>query len=71
MRNSNKLWRTRLFPIDPKVNEKGKEYMVAHLKVERRGGSEIPRIYFLYSPKTKKVHVGFYGPHGLVPNTKS
>lgn len=71
VRNSNKLWRTRLFPIDPKVNEKGKEYMVAHLKVERRGGSEIPRIYFLYSPKTKKVHVGFYGPHGLVPNTKS
>lgn len=62
---------TRLFPVSVKVTRNESIEMVQHLKVQRQGNKNIPRIYFLYSSRTKKVHVGFYGPHGLVPNTKS
>lgn len=63
--------RARCFEVSIEVNPSGMEEMRAHLKVRLKGGRNIPRIYFLYSEATKKVHVGFYGPHGLVPNTKS
>ena len=44
--------------------------MHAHLKVAEGGGQNIPRIYFYDDAKggTGKVHIGFIGPHRLVPN---
>ena len=62
---------TRLFPVSAKVSRDECVEMLAHLKVKLKGNSSIPRIYFMYSDRTKKVHVGFYGPHGLVQNTRS
>ncbi|WP_371054040.1 hypothetical protein [Rhodococcus gordoniae] len=63
--------RTRVFPVSGKLSRTEEMEMVQHLKIQKRGDGDIPRIYFVYSPRTKKVHVGFYGPHKLVPNTKS
>lgn len=62
---------TRVFPVSVQVSRDECVEMLAHLKVKLKGNSNIPRIYFMYSERTKKVHVGFYGPHGLVKNTKS
>ncbi|MDE0320451.1 MAG: hypothetical protein OXH86_06970 [Acidimicrobiaceae bacterium] len=40
------------------------------MKVVPGGGMSIPRIYFVDDTrhKTKKIHIGFFGPHALVPN---
>lgn len=62
---------TRNFPCSVKLSKHERIEMVAHLKVQKSGGGDIPRVYFLYSDRTKKVHVGFYGPHEQVPNTKT
>lgn len=62
---------TRVFPCSVQLSRNELVEMVAHLKIQKSGGGSIPRIYFLYSNRTKKVHVGFYGPHDRVPNTKS
>jgi hypothetical protein len=47
--------------------------MLAHIKSIQGGGMQIPRIYFHDDTKGKtgKVHIGFIGPHDLVPNTLS
>ena len=47
--------------------------MQAHLKISEGGGDLAPRIDFHDDTmgETKRVHVGFVGPHHLVPNTKS
>lgn len=71
VKRNRKHLRARMFPISVKAVVDGEVEMFAHLKIERYGGNEIPRVYFKYSDKTEKVHVGFYGPHKLVPNTKS
>lgn len=65
-----KLRRTRVFAVDSAVDESGKIMMLAHLKIAEGGGSLAPRIYFYddTSGRTQKVHVGFVGPHHLVPN---
>ncbi|MFT4126870.1 MAG: hypothetical protein QM662_11645 [Gordonia sp. (in: high G+C Gram-positive bacteria)] len=62
---------SRTFPVSVRVSGNCAVEMFAHLKIALRGNGRIPRIYFLYSPRTKRVHVGFYGPHDLVPNTRS
>ncbi|MEU1756774.1 hypothetical protein ABZ436_29530 [Micromonospora matsumotoense] len=62
----------RLFDIDPEVNGSNKVFMESHLKISEGGGDLAPRIYFYddCDGHTKRVHVGFVGPHYLVPNTK-
>lgn len=61
---------TRDFDVDPAVDPSGETTMLAHLKISEGGGSLTPRVYFYDDTggTTKKVHVGFVGPHHLVPN---
>lgn len=71
--NNAKQRERRTFKIDTAVSPSGMIYMGAHLKVSRKGGSLSPRIYFFDDTNgtTKQVHIGFIGPHYLVPNSKS
>jgi hypothetical protein len=66
---NERLWAKRVFPVDSRVDPSGRKYMQAHIKIAEGGGPLAPRIYFLHSPKTGKVHVGYFGPHRNVPNT--
>ena len=67
-----RLRRTRRFLIDTAVEPRGYVHMEAHLKISEGGGQHIPRLYFHDDSKgrTSKIHVGFIGPHRLVPNTQ-
>jgi len=71
--NNTKHTERRTFKVDTAVSPTGTIYMGAHLKVSRKGGSLAPRIYFYDDTNgpTKRVHIGFIGPHYLVPNSKS
>lgn len=73
VQNAAKLRASRVFAVDPEVNGSGHIQMLAHLKVSEGGGNLAPRIYFHDDTNgvTKKVHVGFVGPHRLVPNKQS
>jgi hypothetical protein len=70
VQNSDKLRRTRIFKVDTDVDASGEITMLAHLKISEGGGNLAPRAYFHddTSGVTGKVHVGFVGPHYLVPN---
>jgi len=63
----------RLFPVDEAVARSGRIEMQAHLKIAEGGNHQIPRIYFHDDRHgaTRKVHIGFFGPHRHVPNTLS
>ncbi len=61
----------REFDVDMNLDTSGRKLMVAHLKIAEGGGPQIPRIYF-YDDRhgaTGKVHIGFFGPHHLVPTS--
>jgi hypothetical protein len=64
------LSRMRSLPVDRAINPSGRITMEAHLKIQMGGGPTIPRIYFYDSTRgpTGCVHVGFIGPHSLMPN---
>lgn len=68
--HSRDLSRTREFEVSTELQSSGRLVMHAHLKVAEGGGQNIPRIYFYDDAKggTGKVHIGFIGPHRLVPN---
>lgn len=70
VQNSDKLRRTRIFKVETAVAPSGEITMLAHLKISEGGGNLAPRVYFHddTSGVTGKVHVGFVGPHYLVPN---
>lgn len=70
VRNNQSLMEKRLLPIDKAVDPTGRIKMEAHLKPIEGGGMQIPRIYFYDDTKgnTGKVHIGFIGPHDLMPN---
>ncbi len=70
VQNNARLSRTRVFKIDTRVDVSGELTMLAHLKISEGGGSMAPRVYFHDDTggSTEKVHVGFVGPHSLVPN---
>lgn len=70
--NSTKLSSKRYFKVDEAVDSSGELYMSAHLKISEGGGALAPRVYFHDDTggTTERVHVGFVGPHYLVPNTK-
>lgn len=73
VRNNSRLMAARRFVVDPRVDPSGWIHMEAHLKISEGGGDLAPRIYFHDDTggATGKVHIGFIGPHFLVPNTKS
>lgn len=68
---NERLRRHRDLPIDTAISPSGTIEMLSHIKSIQGGGMQIPRIYFHDDTKGKtgKVHVGFIGPHDLVPNT--
>lgn len=68
-----RLRAARRFPVDKEIDPAGVVEMFAHLKPVQGGGMQVPRIYFHDDTKgsTGLVHVGFIGPHDLVPNTRS
>ena len=70
VRTTDKYKDRRMLPIDRQVDPSGRIEMFRHLKPVRIGGPQIPRIYFFDDTKgvTKKVHIGFIGPHELMPN---
>jgi hypothetical protein len=70
VQSSDKLRRTRIFKVDAAVDASGEITMLAHLKISEGGGNLAPRLYFHDDTRgvTGKVHVGFVGPHYLVPN---
>ena len=67
------LRRKREFDVSTEVKDTGRMPMFAHLKIVGQGGENIPRVYFHDDAKgaTGKVHIGFIGPHRLVPNTRT
>lgn len=69
--NSPKIRQTRIFPVSTEVEPSGTIYMQAHLKIATGGGNLAPRIYFHFDAERCRAHVGFFGPHKLVPNTKA
>lgn len=71
--NSNALRSKRLLPVSCDVSQSGRIEMLAHLKVAEGGGSNIPRIYFYDDTKgsTGKIHIGFFGPHRYMENSKA
>lgn len=71
--NNVKMASKRVFKVSKDVDTSGEIYMGAHLKISEGGGNLAPRVYFHddTAGKTRQVHVGFVGPHYLVPNTKS
>ena len=71
VKNNERFRSHRRLPIDPRVVNEGEIEMLAHLKpVEGGGQKTIPRIYFHDDTMgaTKSVHIGFIGPHDLMPN---
>lgn len=71
---NNKAQRAaRLLPVSLEVDRSGFVEMEAHMKIAEGGGTDIPRIYFHDDTKgpTRKVHVGFFGPHRYMENTKT
>jgi hypothetical protein len=71
--NNSRFVKARQFRIDPRVSPDGYQYMESHLKISEGGGDLAPRVYFHddTAGQTGKVHIGFVGPHYLVPNTRS
>ena len=71
--NNDRLRSHRLLPVSETVDPSGRILMEAHLKIAEGGGNLASRIYFHDDTKgtTHKVHVGFFGPHHLMPNTKT
>jgi hypothetical protein len=72
VKNNDDLWERRLFLVEGDNAATRRIHMEAHLKISEGGGQNIPRIYFHDDiwGRTRKVHIGFIGPHYLVPNTK-
>jgi hypothetical protein len=73
VQNNPRLRDQRLFPVSTDVDAQGRIHMFAHLKVQAGGGTLIPRIYFHDDTDgvTRKMHVGFIGPHSQVQNTRT
>ena len=73
VRNTEKYRQPRMRPIDTRVESSGRMFMEAHLKIAEGGGRLAPRIYFYDDTAgvTGKIHIGFFGPHYLVPNASS
>jgi len=73
VRNTPRFNDRRLLPVAKAVNPTGRTHMYSHLKIAEGGKDLAPRVYFHDDTdgSTGKVHIGFIGPHYLMPNTKS
>ena len=73
VRTTQKYRQPRMRPIDTRVESSGRRFMEAHLKVAEGGGRLAPRIYFYDDTAgvTGKIHIGFFGPHYLMPNAST
>lgn len=69
--NNAALRRHRMLPVSKDVDQSGTIYMPAHIKIATGGGNLAPRIYFHIDAPNSLVHVGFFGPHKYMPNTKT
>ncbi|HCG54650.1 hypothetical protein [Brevibacterium sp.] len=71
--NNAQMSAKRVFKVAKAVDPSGEMLMRAHLKISEGGGDLAPRVYFYddTAGKTGRVHVGFVGPHYLVPNTRA
>jgi len=67
--NDHALRAKRVFDVATAVDPTGMKLMLSHVKIQLRGGSQIPRLYFHDDTRgsTGKIHIGFIGPHYLVP----
>lgn len=61
----------RSFEVDPRVDPSGRVVMLDHAKIQRAGSAYIPRVFFYDDTggATGKMHIGFIGPHSLVPTS--
>lgn len=67
--NSERYRRARQFPVAASIDPACRMEMQAHLKIAEGGGPLAPRVYFHDGTRADgRVHVGFIGPHDLVPN---
>jgi len=57
-------------PISREVDPSGKTFMYPHLKISTQT-QNAPRMYFYDDSlgRTRKIHVGFIGPHDWMPNS--
>lgn len=69
--NDPKLRAARTFAVSSEVDKSGLKVMQMHAKIQRKGGGQIPRVFFFddTSGATGKIHIGFVGPHYLVPHS--
>ncbi|WP_454198140.1 hypothetical protein [Nocardia sp. Marseille-Q1738] len=68
---NEKLRAQRVLPVATEVSENGFIFMEAHLKIAKGGGQLAPRIYFYVDTPRARVHVGYFGPHYNMDNTRS
>ncbi|RRQ27382.1 hypothetical protein DK926_12865 [Rhodococcus sp. Eu-32] len=68
---SDKLKQCRVLPVATDVDPSGSIFMEAHIKIATGGGNLAPRIYFHFHNPTCTMHVGFFGPHKYMPNSKT
>lgn len=66
-----KLRAQRVLPVSTEVDADGTIFMGAHMKIAEGGGDLAPRIYFHVDTVRCTVHVGFFGPHAHMRNTRS
>ncbi|MGA0117350.1 MAG: hypothetical protein ACO3JF_03065 [Ilumatobacteraceae bacterium] len=61
----------RVFEVSTELDVQGLKLMLSHVKIQLRGGPQIPRLFFHDDTKgrTGKIHIGFIGPHYLVPTS--
>ncbi|MFD8098181.1 hypothetical protein ACFV24_01470 [Nocardia fluminea] len=71
VRNHRKMRSQRMLPVANEVDPSGRIFMEAHLKIAEGGGDLAPRIYFYIDTERAKVHIGYFGPHSNMKNTKS
>jgi hypothetical protein len=68
---NSQLRSTRVFAVSTDLDSSGLKLMVAHAKIQARGSGHIPRVFFYDDTRgeTQKIHIGFIGPHHLVPTS--
>jgi hypothetical protein len=71
LRKDKVLWTKRMLPVDTSVDSSGRVRMEAHLKIAEGGGNLAPRVYFFFKDADSTMHVGYYGPHRNMPNSKA
>lgn len=71
VRNNSKLRQCRVLPVSPDIDPSQQLFMESHIKIATGGGNLAPRIYFHFHNATNTMHVGFFGPHKYMPNTRT